>query len=131
MSVGLRVDAGDPTPPYEQLRRQVLVHVASGVVTEGARMPPVRQLAADLGVAAGTVARTYKELEASGIVRTARRAGTTVAAGAAELARSSLVVADSGPGLDELALGFVATARAAGAGDGVIEAAVRSALARP
>jgi len=58
------VDVLDPTPPYEQLRRQLADLIGSGVLTPGDRLPPVRQLAADLGLAAGTVARTYRELAA-------------------------------------------------------------------
>jgi DNA-binding transcriptional regulator YhcF (GntR family) len=42
-------------------------------------MPPVRQLAADLGLAVGTVARTYRELEQAGYVRSRRGGGTRVA----------------------------------------------------
>ena len=66
------VDVLDPTPPYEQLRRQLADLIGSGVLTPGDRLPPVRQLAADLGLAAGTVARTYRELEQSGHVRSRR-----------------------------------------------------------
>ena len=57
------VDVLDPTPPYEQLRRQLADLIGSGVLSPGDRLPPVRQLAADLGLAVGTVARTYRELE--------------------------------------------------------------------
>ena len=74
------VDVLDPTPPYEQLRRQLAELIGSGVLTPGERLPPVRQLAADLGLAAGTVARTYRELEQSGHVRSHRGGGTRVAA---------------------------------------------------
>jgi DNA-binding transcriptional regulator YhcF (GntR family) len=74
----LRVDPADPTPPYEQLRRQIATLVATGALDDGERLPPVRQLAADLGLAAGTVARTYRELEAEGLVTTRRAAGTRV-----------------------------------------------------
>ncbi|GAA1889668.1 GntR family transcriptional regulator [Lapillicoccus jejuensis] len=80
-TLDLRVDEGDPTPPYEQLRRQVAGLVASGDLPAGERLPPVRQLAADLGLAAGTVARTYRELEQAGLVQTRRGAGTRVADG--------------------------------------------------
>lgn len=41
-------------------------------------MPTVRQLAGDLRVAVGTVAKAYKELEAEGLVRTGRANGTRV-----------------------------------------------------
>lgn len=74
------VDVLDPTPPYEQLRRQLADLVATGVLSPGDRLPPVRQLAADLGLAAGTVARTYRELEQAGVVRSRRGGGTRVAA---------------------------------------------------
>ena len=54
----LRVIVGDPTPPYEQLRRQLTELISAGVLAPGDRLPPLRQLAADLGLAVGTVART-------------------------------------------------------------------------
>lgn len=73
------VDVLDPTPPYEQLRRQLADLIGSGVLSPGDRLPPVRQLAVDLGLAAGTVARTYRELEQSGYVRSRRGGGTRVA----------------------------------------------------
>lgn len=73
------VDVLDPTPPYEQLRRQLADLIGSGVLGAGDRLPPVRQLAADLGLAAGTVARTYRELEQAGYVRSRRGGGTRVA----------------------------------------------------
>jgi GntR family transcriptional regulator len=73
------VDVLDPTPPYEQLRRQLADLIGSGVLSPGDRLPPVRQLAADLGLAAGTVARSYRELEQSGYVRSRRGGGTRVA----------------------------------------------------
>jgi DNA-binding transcriptional regulator YhcF (GntR family) len=49
------------------------------VLSPGDRLPPVRQLAADLGLATGTVARTYRELEQAGYVRSRRGGGTRVA----------------------------------------------------
>ena len=73
------VDVLDPTPPYEQLRRQLADLIGSGVLSPGDRLPPVRQLAADLGLAVGTVARTYRELEVAGYVRSRRGGGTKVA----------------------------------------------------
>lgn len=73
------VDVLDPTPPYEQLRRQLADLIGSGVLGPGDRLPPVRQLAADLGLATGTVARTYRELEQAGYVRSRRGGGTKVA----------------------------------------------------
>ncbi len=76
----------DPTsdrPPYEQLRVQIASRVASGELLEGTRLPTVRALAAELRLAANTVARAYKELESDGVVVTEGRRGTFVAPSAA------------------------------------------------
>jgi len=75
----LTVAADDVTPPYEQLRRQFAQLIGSGILQPGERLPPVRQLASDLGLATGTVARAYRELESAGLIRTRRGAGTRVA----------------------------------------------------
>jgi DNA-binding transcriptional regulator YhcF (GntR family) len=77
----LTVALGDPTPPYEQVRRQLAGHIATGRLMAGSRLPPVRQLAADLGLAAGTVARAYRELEEAGLITTGRARGTHVTQG--------------------------------------------------
>ncbi len=85
MTVRVHIDPTDPTPPYEQLRVQLAQLISGGVLEAGGRLPPVRQLAADLGLATGTVSRAYRELEAAGFVRTRRGGGTTVAADAPAL----------------------------------------------
>ena len=76
----LSVDAAAATPPYEQIRAQISRMVGGGVLVPGARLPTIQQLANDLALAPGTVARAYKELERDGVVVSRRRAGTTVAA---------------------------------------------------
>ncbi len=84
-SVHVSVDLGDAAPPFEQVRAQLAGLIARGGLAEGDRLPTVRALAADLGLAVNTVARAYKELEAEGLVTTRRRAGTIVAAGSQPL----------------------------------------------
>jgi DNA-binding transcriptional regulator YhcF (GntR family) len=74
----LTVDPASGTPPFEQLRRQVAAMVAEGTLSPGSRMPTVRRLAADLGLAANTVARAYRELETDGVIATHGRNGTFV-----------------------------------------------------
>jgi DNA-binding transcriptional regulator YhcF (GntR family) len=76
----LTVDTGDPTPPYEQLRRQLADLIESAVLHPGERLPPLRQLAADLGLAVGTVARAYRELESAGLISSRQGGGTRVTA---------------------------------------------------
>jgi len=77
------IDADSAVPPYEQVRLRIAELAAGGVLAAGAKLPPVRQLAAELGLAANTVARSYRELEQAGLVETRGRAGTLVTARAA------------------------------------------------
>lgn len=101
----ITVDHQDPVPPYEQVRRQVAALITSGAVRPGDRLPPLRQLAGDLGLAVGTVARAYAELEEAGLLTSRRGAGTRVAAG---------VSASPETVLDELARDYLARAAAIG-----------------
>lgn len=75
----LAVDPRDPTPPFEQLRAQVVELVHRQELPAGARLPTVRRLAGDLGIAPNTVARAYRELEQAGVIETRGRHGTYVA----------------------------------------------------
>ncbi|HEX8628468.1 MAG TPA: GntR family transcriptional regulator [Catenuloplanes sp.] len=77
----LTVDPASATPPFDQLRTQLAAMIGDGRLPGGARLPTVRQLAGDLGLAANTVARTYRELEQAGLVRTRGRHGTFVSPG--------------------------------------------------
>ena len=119
----LRVLTSDPTPPYEQLRRQFVDLIAAGVLSPGDRLPPLRQLAADLGLAVGTVARTYRELEAADLVVSRRGGGTKVRT---DLPRPA---ADPLQAVRERAEAFVRDARLLGADDDAIRTAVARALA--
>jgi DNA-binding transcriptional regulator YhcF (GntR family) len=75
----LSLDPTSALPVFEQIRTQVVDLVRSGAWTAGTRLPPVRTLAEQLGVAANTVAKAYRALEADGFVSTAGRSGTVVA----------------------------------------------------
>lgn len=118
----IRVDTTSPVPPYEQIRVQLADLIITGRLTEDERLPTVRQLAADLGLAPGTVARAYRELEAAELIRTRRGAGSRVAAPPVELKH---------PNPDQLATlarNFISDARALGADTQAILTAVRKAL---
>ncbi|MGD9962129.1 GntR family transcriptional regulator [Nocardioides sp.] len=77
-SLDVRIDDGVADPPYEQIRTQIADQVARGALQPGDRLPTVRRLAADLGIAANTAARAYRELESRGVIQTRGRAGTFV-----------------------------------------------------
>ncbi|GEA86035.1 MAG: GntR family transcriptional regulator [Cellulomonas sp.] len=114
----VELDLASSVPPFEQIRQQVAGYVAAGRLATGARLPTIRAFAADLGIAPGTVARAYRELEAAGVVVTRRRTGTVVAADVAP--------ADDAPG--RAAREFVAAAHRAGLSDEDALALVRGAL---
>ncbi|MFL6142538.1 MAG: GntR family transcriptional regulator [Labedaea sp.] len=76
----LSIEPDSSVPPYEQVRTQLAGQINDGTLAVGTRLPTVRALAAELGLAANTVARAYRELEDAGLVDTRGRAGTFVSA---------------------------------------------------
>jgi DNA-binding transcriptional regulator YhcF (GntR family) len=74
------VDHDSPTPAFEQLRIAIRRLVATGALPIGSQLPTVRQLAADLALAPGTVVRAFRELEMEGVIETRGRHGTRVKA---------------------------------------------------
>jgi GntR family transcriptional regulator len=118
MTVAVTLDMLAATPPYEQVRSQIAGHIRTGTIRAGEKLPVVRVLAADLGVATNTIARAYRELEAGGLVTTRRRVGT-------------IVQAVSSPASEDLRLQastFVRDARGAGLADEEVVDLVRGAL---
>jgi DNA-binding transcriptional regulator YhcF (GntR family) len=76
----ISIDPSSQVPPYEQLRSQLARQIGDRTLAVGTRLPTVRRLAAELGLAANTVARAYRELEEARLVDTRGRAGTFVGA---------------------------------------------------
>ncbi len=74
----LRVDANLALPVYEQIREQVVRMVVSGTLEPGTRMPTIRQLANDLQLAKGTVAKAYSLLEEHRVLETRGHKGSFV-----------------------------------------------------
>ncbi|RNE57189.1 GntR family transcriptional regulator [Cryobacterium tepidiphilum] len=75
----LSIDPHGATPPFEQLRTHVLQAVRAGDLAPGHKLPTVRSLADELGLAVNTVARAYRELEHDGIIETRGRRGSFIA----------------------------------------------------
>ena len=78
--VAFEIDPKGATPPFEQLKAQVIARIGTGELIAGTRLPAVRQLATELGIAPNTVARAYRELESDGFLETRGRNGTIVKA---------------------------------------------------
>jgi DNA-binding transcriptional regulator YhcF (GntR family) len=100
------VDPADSRPPYEQLRIQIAARISSGALPPGSRLPTVRALASELGLAVNTVAKPYRAHEPDGSVVTEGRRGTFVPVGSG--ARSDEA--------DDAAAEYVAVARRLGLG---------------
>ena len=124
MSIDIAVDVGSPIPPFEQIRAQIADHIRGGALPAGARLPTMRALAGDLGVAVGTVGRAYAELESAGLVASRRRTGTVVTG-----------VADPWPVTSAAVEGAIArlaaAARESGADPETVLSLVRAALSSP
>jgi GntR family transcriptional regulator len=113
----VELDDTSPVPPYEQVRAQVAAMIGSGALPPGTRLPPIRQLAGDLGLAVNTVARAYRELEAGSLVTSRVRTGTVVAPRAPHDA-DGRTAADTRRLLTEAVRSFAATTRRLGIADG-------------
>lgn len=80
MSLRITVAADAATAPFEQVREQIADQARTGRIPVGYKLPTVRGLAEELGLAANTVAKAYRALEADGVIETRGRNGTFVAA---------------------------------------------------
>ncbi|MFI2633479.1 GntR family transcriptional regulator [Streptomyces collinus] len=114
----LKIDIDDSAPPYEQVRARISEQARSGALPVGYRLPTVRGLAESLGLAANTVAKAYRALEADGVIETRGRNGTFVAAAGSAADRE----------LASAAQAYAERARRLGLGEDVALAAVRDAL---
>ncbi|MFC5172943.1 GntR family transcriptional regulator [Streptomyces mutomycini] len=93
MTLKIAVDPDSATAPYEQLRAQLSEQARSGALPVGYRLPTVRGLAGELGLAANTVAKAYRALETDGVIETRGRNGTFVAAAGDAAARHAATAA--------------------------------------
>ena len=118
----VEVDRSSDEPPHAQLTRQIVRLIADRSLAVGTRLPTVRQLATDLGIAPNTVVRCYRDLETSGLVQTDGRRGTTVS-GSPAIAQQQRLTA-----LVSAAHTFAELVRASGATHAEARAALNTAL---
>ncbi len=91
----LKIHIDDSAAPYEQVRAQISEQARAGVLPVGYRLPTVRGLAESLGLAANTVAKAYRALEADGVIETRGRNGTFVAAAGSAAEREASLAAQA------------------------------------
>lgn len=72
------LDRDLPVPVGTQIRGQIEYGIAIGEIPGGARLPSVRDLATNLGVAPVTISHVYKELQTQGLIQSRQGQGTFV-----------------------------------------------------
>ncbi len=75
----LTIHTNDDRPIYQQVVDGIKELIARGELAEGTPLPPVRQLAADLGVNLNTIAAGYRELQKDGLITVRHGSGSVVA----------------------------------------------------
>jgi GntR family transcriptional regulator len=75
----MQIDRQSGVPTYLQIVRQIKNLIAVGELRPGVRLPPIRQLAVDVGVNFNTIAHAYKKLGSEGVISTHRGLGSFVA----------------------------------------------------
>jgi len=98
MIITIRRDAGES--PAEQVHDQIRGLITTGHLLAGDRLPSVRQLASDLSIAPGTVAKAYRLLEDDGLATSRIGSGTRVSDTARPAAGG---IADAARALAEIA----------------------------
>ncbi len=106
--------------PFQQVMDQFRDLIERGELLPGDRLPTVRQLAGDLGVAPNTVARAYAELEEEGLLTCDGRRGTHVAPNIVANNKSTRI-----RGLMETVARFISTLTNRGYSDAEISTALR------
>lgn len=76
----ITIDETDSRPLYQQVVDEIKALIAAGELPEGSSLPPVRQVAADLGVNLNTVAFAYRQLQKAGLIKVKHGAGAVVIA---------------------------------------------------
>lgn len=100
------IDSASPVPPFEQIRAQLAAQIHERALAVGTRLPTIRRLAADLGLAVNTVGRAYRELEEAGLIQTRGQAGSFVsAAGEQGRERARRAAAEYAAVIAELGIG--------------------------
>jgi GntR family transcriptional regulator len=74
----ITIDEADRRPFYRQVADEIKALIARGELQEGSSLPPVRQVAADLGVNLNTIAVAYRTLQKEGLIKVRHGAGAVV-----------------------------------------------------
>ncbi|MDE3156637.1 MAG: GntR family transcriptional regulator [Acidobacteriota bacterium] len=76
----IQIDTASSVAIYEQIANAIRAHLVAGRLQPGALLPPVRELALNLGVHHNTVAEAYRTLAREGWLDLRRKRGAVVLA---------------------------------------------------
>ena len=74
----ITIDERDRRPIYRQVVDEIKGLIARHELEEGSSLPPVRQVAADLGVNLNTIAFAYRQLQKEGLIKVRHGSGAIV-----------------------------------------------------
>ena len=100
----ITIDERDARPLYQQIVDEIKGLIAAGELPEGSSLPPVRQVAADLGVNLNTIAYAYRQLQKQGLVRIRHGSGAVVTSTVMKETKDDQLRSQLGTALTHLAL---------------------------
>ena len=100
----ITIDERDRRPLYQQIVDEIKALIAAGELPEGTSLPPVRQVAADLGVNLNTIAYAYRQLQKQGLVKIRHGAGAVVTSRLLKESTEEQLRSQLGTSLTQLAL---------------------------
>ena len=74
----ISLDYQSRTPIYEQIVLEIERYVALGILKTEDQLPPIRELATDLGINPNTVKKAYSILEGKGVIVSLSTKGTYI-----------------------------------------------------
>jgi len=75
----INLDYQSRTPIYEQIILEIERYVALGILKPEEQIPPIREMATELGINPNTVKKAYSILENKGVIVTISTKGTYIA----------------------------------------------------
>lgn len=121
----ITIDERDRRPLYQQVADEIKGLIAAGELSEGSSLPPVRQVAADLGVNLNTVAFAYRRLQQEGLIKVKHGSGAVVISRIAGQKADEQVQAQLRAALTELILAGLTRAEVSALVNEALDAMVR------
>lgn len=90
----MKINASSPVPIFQQIIDSIHFAINTGELATGEKLPSIRKLAGDNGVAANTVAKALRQLEFRGLIVAKNRSGFVVASHEGERYQARGVSAD-------------------------------------